>query len=248
VCLVPGREAYQGDIIRHTRSGWETWSRLEESVRTGAGVPREGGGGRTPEDLRNFILGMSNIAVLSAQDVLSALDLSRYRHVLDVGGGPATYSIAFLQAHAETKATLFDLPDVVEIAREQVTGAGLLDRFAFTPGDYNTDALGEGYDLVFVSNIIHSLGDDQNRALIKKCHDALAAGGTLIIKDFLVDDDRTGPAFSLVFALHMLIHTGVGDTYTAAEVDAWTRAAGFGEGRLVNITPQTRLWVVEKEG
>jgi len=247
VCLVPGREGYQGDIIRHTRDGWDTWARMEECVRTGNGVPREGGG-RSPEGLRNFILGMSNIAVLSAQDVLGALDLSRYRRLLDVGGGPGTYSIAFVQAHPEMRATLFDLPEVVEIAREQVEKAGLLERFDFVPGDYKQDTLGSGHDLVFVSNIIHSLSDAGNRALVRKCYDALTTGGTLIIKDFLADDGRTGPPFSLIFALHMLIHTGDGDTYTISEVADWTRAAGFAEGRLVSITPQTRLWVVEKEG
>ncbi len=246
VCLVPGRDAYQGNIIRHTRSGWATWERLEESVRTGTGVPREGGE-RSPDELRDFILGMRNIGLLSARDVLGALDLSRYRHVLDVGGGPGTYAIAFLKAHPGMKATLFDLPDVIAIAREQVAAAGLLERFSFLPGNYDTDSLGTGYDLVFVSNIIHSLGEERNRALARKCHAALAPGGTLVIKDFLVDEERTGPSFSLIFALHMLIHAGEGDTYTASQVADWTRAAGFGEGRLISITPQTRLWVTEKE-
>jgi len=246
-CLVPGKPGYQGDIVRHTQNGWDGWSRLGECVRTGQGVPRDGRR-RDPQELRNFILGMSNIAALSAQDVLGAVDLSGFTHVLDVGGGPGTYSIAFLRAHPAMRATLFDLPEVVDIAREQVAAAGLTERFRFRPGDYGKDDFGQGYDLVLLSNIIHSLGDGPNRALVKKCHAALAPGGTLIIKDFLVDEGRTGPGWSLIFALHMLVHTGQGDTYTATEVEDWTREAGFGKGRLVSITPQTRLWVVEKEG
>lgn len=246
-CLAPGGPAYQGDILRHKQHGYFDWGKLAECVRTGTGVPREGRE-QPPEELRDFILGMSNIGVMSAQQILGRVDLSRYRRVLDVGGGPATYSIAFLNAHPDMCATLFDLPPVVEIAREQVAAADLMDRFSFVGGDYNVDGLGTGYDLVLVSNIVHSLGPERCRALVRKCYDALEPGGTLILKDFIVDAGRPGPPFSLVFALHMLVMTGEGDTYTAEEVASWTDAAGFAPGRMESITPQTRLWIVEKAG
>jgi len=136
---------------------------------------------------------------------------------------------------------------VCAIGREQVEAAGLSPRCQFIAGDYLHDNLGnEEYDVVLLSNIIHSLGPANNRTLIKKCAGVLRAGGILIVKDFLVDNERTGPAFSLLFALHMLVGTGEGDTYTVAEVEEWAAAAGLKQKDLLALTPQTQVMILNK--
>lgn len=243
-CLVPGAPMDQTSILRHKAYGWSTWSRLEEAVRTGKPAMREEE--RSDEELRAFICGMRDIAAQSAQGVLEKVDLSGCTRLLDAGTGPGTYSIVFLQRHPALHATLFDRPEVITIAREQVEQAGLMERVAFLPGDLMCDPLGSGYDLALVSNIIHSFDPETNRALVAKCYGALEPGGLLIIKDFLLDPERTGPPFGLMFALHMFVHTEGGDAYTVDEVAEWTRDAGFQEGELVDLTPQTRLWLVRK--
>lgn len=242
--LTKGGDAYQGDILLHNLGSWDDWAALEERVRTGTGAPS--GERRTGQALRNFILGMSNIARLSAQEVLQAVDLSGCRKMLDLAGGPATYPIAFMEAHPALRATLFDRPEVVEIAKEQVAAAGFEDRFNFIAGDCLADDIGNGYDLVFISNLIHSFSDEENAGLVKKAYEALEPGGLVIIKDFIVENDRSGPAFSLIFALHMLVHTRGGNTYSYEEVRRWTDSAGFNPGEVVSLTPQTRLWIARK--
>ncbi|MFP4500903.1 MAG: methyltransferase [Candidatus Hydrogenedentota bacterium] len=243
-CLVPGKAAYQGAIIRHTENSWEPWARIGEAVRTGEGVVQ--GRQRAPRELRDFILGMGNIAMLSAPDLLEHIDISPYRHMLDIGGGPSTYTITFLRANPNLRTTLMDFPDVVDIAREQVDEAGLAARVDFLTGDCTKDPLGAGYDLILASNVVHILGPEQNAELVKKCFDALEPTGTLVIKDFITDPGHTGPPFSLIFALHMLLHTEQGRTYSQDEVQAWTDAAGFAPGELRTITPKTRLWIARK--
>lgn len=245
-CLVRNGEAYQGNILRHSQGSWDAWSHLEDRVRTGTCPPDEERW--KDQSLRDFILGMSNIAKLSAQEVLQAVDLSGFSHVLDLAGGPGTYAIAFLNAHARMRATLFDRPDVVEIACEQVAAAGLEDRFSYIAGDCLIDAIGQGYDLVLMSNLIHSFSDSENASLVEKVFDALAPGGAIIIKDFILENDRSGPAFSLIFALHMLVHTPGGNTYSYDEIGRWTDQAGFEKGRALALTPQTRLWIARKPG
>jgi SAM-dependent methyltransferase len=244
-CLVPDKENYQGDIIRHNQNGYLAWAELGEAIHLGTCPEREQQE-RSSEELRNFILGMSNIGITSARQMLGVLDLTRYRHLLDVGGGPATYGIEFVKACPGLQATLFDLPDVVEIAKEQVKDAEFEARFNYISGDLTTDNLGEGYDLVLLSNIVHMLGMEENVALIQKCYDALIPGGTLILKDFFVEDDRSGSPFGLIFALRMLLFTEKGGTYSLAEVQHWTDTAGFEAGRLEDLTPQTRLWIANK--
>lgn len=244
-CLVPGAPHDQRHIILHRANCKLSWDLLGECLRTGAPArPRQGA--RNPEELRAFILGMADIAKISAQMVVEAVDLSHFRNLLDVAGGPATYTTTFLAAHPALRGTVFDLTEVIPISREAVAKSPVADRVSFIEGDLTRDPFGEGYDLVFASNIIHSLSAEQCRALMKKCFEALAPGGLLIVKDFLVDAERSGPPFSLLFALHMYVSTEAGDTYTFDEVAEWTDAAGFNPGRSVDLTPQTRLWLAEK--
>ncbi len=244
-CLVPGAPAWQGDILRHTQASWAAWAQLPQCVATGdcSNIREHELSGTA---LRNFILGMDNVASFAAPEVLRAVDLSRYTSMLDLAGGPATYSAAFLKAHPQLRATLFDRAAVIEIARQKVAAAGLQDRFSYIAGDCLTDAYGGPYDLVLLSNIIHSFSPEQNESVVRRAYDALAPGGSIVIKDFLVDNDRSGPPFSLVFSLHMLVHTPGGGTYSFEEVGAWTNRAGFLPGRTVSVTQQTRLWIADK--
>lgn len=262
-CLVPGGDAYQGHILEHRANGWEAWGRLIEAVASGGPVedlgkpmPQQGrefgepstGNGEDEEDqrLRAFILGMDDTGRHSARDMLKLVDVSACEHMLDIGGGPGSYSIAFLEANPRMRATLIDRPKVIEIAREQAAKEGLEDRFEFVAGDLLTDDFGRGYDLVLLSNIVHMLGPEDNEALVRRCADAMESGGLLIIKDFIVDDGRTGPAANLFFALHMLVHTQGGDTYTESEVMGWTRGAGLEDAGMKSLTPRTKLWLAQK--
>lgn len=245
VCLVPGKPAYQGNIVKHIAYTAPHWSGLGQTLATGCPA-KEQGVERPPEELRAFILGMSDIGKMSAREMLDAVDLSPFTRMLDVGGGPGTYAITFLQANPAMRATIFDRPEVLPIAREQVEAAGLAERVDYQAGDLTVDALGAGHDLILVSNIIHSYGPEKNRDLVRRCFDSLVSGGTLIVKDFLTDNDRSGPAFSLLFALRMLVMTGEGDTYSFSEVAEWTEEAGFAPGRLVDLSPQSRLWIALK--
>jgi SAM-dependent methyltransferase len=243
-CLKKGGEAYQGDLMQHTMNGREAWAALTERVRTGTCPPTVQQ--RSGEKLKHFILGMRNIAQMSARECLQAVDFSSCRHMLDLAGGPGTYGITFQQTYPDLHVTLFDRPDVVAIAREQVAEAGLTERFSFIAGDCLSDDLGSGYDLVLLSNITHSFSFEDNAQLIQQVYNAMEVGGRLIIKDFILDNDRQGPAYGLMFALQMLVHTPAGSTYTFDELQRWTDGAGFKAGESKALTPQTRLWIVQK--
>lgn len=243
-CLAKSGEAYQGHILRHNHNSWNDWMLLEDRVRTGTCEPK--GENRTGAPLRDFILGMQDIATISALEVLEMIDLSEYKHVLDLACGPASYAIAFLKQFPEMRGTLFDKPEVIEIAKEQVAVAGLTERFSYIAGDCMKDNLGSGYDIVFMSNIIHSFSAEENAALVQRVYNALIPGGVVLIKDFIMENDRSGPAFGLIFALHMLVHTPAGGTYTYDEIKDWTDTAGFLPGTATSLTPQTRLWLARK--
>ena len=91
---------------------------------------------RDEAEVRAFIWGMHAIARDLAPLVAAKLDLKAVRHLLDLGGGPATYAITFAQANPELKATVFDLPMPIEIARENIANNGLTDRINTLAGNF----------------------------------------------------------------------------------------------------------------
>ncbi len=216
--LVKDSTWYQGDMLRHSEALWKSWSGLDEVVRTGK--PNRSGG----RDYDSFIRAMQNNAVLLAPDVISAIDLKGVTRALDLGGGPGAYSVEL--ARRKISVTMFDLPETVEIAKKLVTGQKIKNVF-FVRGDFHTDDIGSGFDLVFISQILHSLSEDECLTLLKKAYSALNPKGRIAIHEFSLDDTRTAPVPGALFAVNMLVNTPAGRSYTPREMKGWLTKAGF---------------------
>ncbi len=207
---------------------WDRWSRLTERVAGSRPEP-----GDRDAWTRSFIGAMHVIAAPQADGLVAVVEPGGARRLLDVGAGPATYTLAFVRAAPGLHATVFDLPAVVAMARERVAAAGFLDRFDFVAGDLRADPLPGGHDLAFVSAIVHMLGPAENVALFRKVHDALVTGGRIVIRDHVMSPDRTAPRAGALFAVNMLLGTEAGGTYTFDEMVSWLIEAGFERARMV---------------
>ncbi len=135
--------------------------------------------------------------------------------------------MAFCQAYPALTATVFDLPETLQTTERLVKEAGLEARIRLLPGDFNRDELGGPYDAVLMSDILHYQGAEANAALVRKVHGTLAPAGRLIIKDRFLDEGGTSPAWTAVFAVHILVNTDKGRCYTMAEAVQWLKDAGF---------------------
>lgn len=226
--LVKGNPDYLAGLM-HMVHLWETWSTLTAAVRQGRSVidRAKSVNERGAEWLRAFIAAMHWRACQHAPGVVGLLDLSGVSRVLDVGAGSAAYAMAFVRARDGITAVAFDLPNVIPLTQRYIRQAGLQDRVETAEGDYDVDPLGSGFDLVFLSAIIHSSSPSGNRRLIGKAAAAAAPQGEVVVQDFIVDEDRTGPPFAALFALNMLVGTEAGDTYTESEVRQWMEEAGL---------------------
>jgi len=228
--LVRGARLYQGDIIRHASSMWLNFSGLDEVVRTGTPARR----GR---DHEAFILGMHNLTLLRTHDLLRAIGLRGVKTMLDLGGGPGTNAMAM--AGKGVKATVFDLPETIAIARRVARREGVKG-LGFIAGDFHTDDIGSGYDLILVSQIVHAYSAEENLALLKKCKKALNPKGRVVVQEFPVDETLTSPPQSALFSVNMLVGTKKGRCYTAAEISTWLGGAGFSALRVSRL-PETVL-------
>lgn len=244
--LTRGRPYYIGDILRHHLTLYRRWLHLSEVLQSGRPVERGSAAERSEEETRDFILGMANNARIAAQKLALSLDLRGEQRLLDVGGGPGTYAIAFAQRNPRLTAVVFDLPNVLKITREQLAMAGLTDRISVQPGNYLQDDFGQGFTLVLFSNIIHSLGPEEIRLVFQKAFRCLQSRGKILVKDFLANEERTGPLYSMLFAINMLVGTEKGDTYTYREVSSWLEEAGFQVTSAMELARSSHVVIGEK--
>jgi ubiquinone/menaquinone biosynthesis C-methylase UbiE len=214
--LVSGKPFYQGDIIRHADTLWKNWSWLDEIVKKGKPY-------RQAHNHTDFILGMHNIASLKAKDIVRTVDFRGIKSVLDIGGGPGTYSIEM--AKRDMSVTLFDLPETISIAKK-IIAKEKLKNIHFMSGDFLRDDMGNGYDLIFISQVLHSYAPKVNLQLLRKCKRALNKKGRMVIHDFLISNDRTLPGHNALFSVNMLVNTTGGRCYSPQEMQNWLLKIG----------------------
>lgn len=221
-------------MVRHLANCLRRWSQLSRV--TQIGKPAECGPSIRGEaaDQADFIGGMHNISGPIAADVTAKLQPLKFGHLLDIGGASGTWTIAFLRAVPEAKATLFDMPPVISLAEQRIAEAGLGDRVTLVPGDFYTDELPYGADMAWLGAICHQNSREQNRALFAKVHKALKDGGIVVIRDVVMDPSHTSPECGALFAVNMLVATEGGGTYTFDEYRQDLCEAGFGEVILVH--------------
>ena len=224
--LIPGKPAYLGDAIKHHEWLWNVWTHLEEAVRTNRPVRRraEPPAGAEPWE---FSLAMHNRAMRNGPLLAESLDLSDKRQLLDCGGGVGTYSIFLARRYPRLRAIVFDLPETTRLAEEVIAEFGLTDRVTTRAGNYFVDDLGEGHDVVLLSAVLHSMGPDDCRLLLAKCHRSLVSGGWLVVHETLIDPDGTSPVQAALFSLNMLVNTDGGRSYSEQEIMALMRDTSF---------------------
>jgi hypothetical protein len=233
--LVRAAPGYLGHIIMHHHHLMEGWAKLPVAVRSGGPVRASVSHGAEAEVRESFLLGMFNLASQLAPLAARSIDLSGRHRLLDLGGGPGTYAIHFCLQNPGLAATVFDLPTTRIFAEKTIARFGLEGRIAFCPADYHADAVPNGFDVAWLSHILHSEGAESCLAILRKGVAALEPGGILLVQEFILNDAKDGPLFPALFSLNMLLGTGDGRAYAQGELAAMMTAAGLYEVRRLPV-------------
>jgi SAM-dependent methyltransferase len=217
---------YLGGLM-HSNHLWTTWSNLTSVVKTGMSAHPAEINERGEEWLFSFINAMHDRGKKQAPQQLANIDLSVTKSVLDIGGGSGAYSMEFVSKKPGIEATVFDLPKVIPITKKFIDKEGYSGKIKTYTGDYTTDELPKGFDLVFLSAVIHSNSLEVNQNLIKKCFHSVNHNGKILIQDWIMNNSRTHPVSGAIFAINMLVGTEAGDTFTEQEVTEMLTSAGF---------------------
>jgi (2Fe-2S) ferredoxin/predicted O-methyltransferase YrrM len=234
------KDSHRNGLL-HTANIWHRWSTLTEAVRTGTRIPMDRDNSR--EWTRNFIAGMQRNAKDRAPLLVKALGAAGVRRILDLGGGSGAYSIVFAKAAPDVHCEILDVPEVVPLTTEYVNQAGVAPQVSVRAGDMLQGDFGRGYDLILLNAICHMFSEDQNRDIFRRARHALVPNGRLVVQDFILNPDKTGPQHAALFSLNMLVGTESGAAYSESEYMQWMKAAGFAEVRRINLPGPSGLIV-----
>ncbi len=223
---------YMGHIILHHHNLIESWSRLNVAVQSGRSVRHRVT--HTDEEQReNFLMGMFNLAMNLAPVLVTKIDLSGRRRLLDLGGGPGTYAIHFCMNNPRLKATVYDMPTTRPFAEKTIAKFNLQDRIDFKNVDYLEEEIEGIYDVAWLSHILHGEGPEDCCKIIGKAVSALEPGGMILIHDFILNDSMDGPLFPALFSLNMLLVTPSGQSYSEKQIRDMLSDAGVRKIRRI---------------
>ena len=236
--LVSRSPAFMGNVLRYSDQLYGTWGGLEQSLRTGQpALPAQAYLGDDPARTRAFVVAMHERALGIARALVPILDLAGRRSMLDVGGGPGTYSVLLTERFPGLRAEVLELPGVAAVARELVAAAGAGDRVTLRDGDYHEADFGSGRDVVLMSGMFHRETESACRSLIARGAACLETGGLLVVSDVFTDPGGTQPTFAAMFGLNMMLTAADGGVHADADVKRWMADAGFRDMRVVPLPP-----------
>jgi SAM-dependent methyltransferase len=223
--------AYLGHIIMHHHHLVESWANLDQAVQSGTPVRARVSHEDVAASRESFLMGMFNLAILMAPKIVPNIDLSGRRRLLDLGGGPGTYAIHFCQRNPGLSAVICDLPTTRDFAEQTIARFGLGDRVSFAAGDFEVEDLPAGFDVAWLSHILHGVGPQTCVGILKKTMAALEPGGMILVQEFILDNTKDAPLFPALFSLNMLLGTPDGQAYSQGELCDMMAAAGATEVR-----------------
>jgi len=195
------------------------------------------------ESVRAYSALMAATQPTVAADIFRAYPLRRHRRVMDVGGGSGAF-LSLAGAHApKLHLTLFDLPAVTEHAGPRLACAGLTARTDIIGGDFLTDTLPSGADLITLVRILHDHDDAGVARLLRSARDALPAGGALLVAEPMSAAPKADRIADAYFGFYLLA-MGRGRARTPRRIMEMMREAGFQRTRLLKTRTPSLLRVI----
>ena len=217
---------------------YATWGDLEQALRSGQ--PAKAATtylGNNKEQTRHFVYSMHDRAMAIGRALPDVVDLSGRKKLLDVGGGPGTFSAMLTARYGGLQAEVLELPGVADVAEEILKATAADDRVSMIRGNYHETEFGSGYDAVLMSGMFHRESAINCQRLIEKATNCLVPGGIVIVNDVFTDADGTTPEFSALFGITMMLTAGDGCVHSDADVAAWMEASGLGKINTCEFPP-----------
>jgi cyclopropane fatty-acyl-phospholipid synthase-like methyltransferase len=167
-----------------------------------------------------------NSSIAAGRKLAREFDFSPYKLFLDLGGGSGCYSIPAVQNNPDLRALVFDFSTVCTVTEEFIAKAGLTDRITTQTGDFMKDEFPVGADLVGVIGNLHAYSLDETNFVISKAFNAIKPGGGMIIIDYMLNDNKTGPLEAAFHHLGTVATSSGGYVKSTVEMTEFMKQAG----------------------
>jgi SAM-dependent methyltransferase len=245
--LVRGEPGYAGSMFNHLRENlYLAWYHCKDALLEGRsqwqktsenGIPLNEKMFSDNDSLRAFISGMHAISYDAAMEFSrKAPELEEVKSIVDLGGASGAFVIALAQTFPSMYGTVFDLPQVMPIAEDFIRDYRMNGRVKFQAGNFWSDPIPAGADAYSLGFVLHDWDTEGGSFLLDKIAKAVRPGGLLVIGEYLLSDDRTGPVYVTRMDLNMMV-AAQGRERTAEEYREWIKAYGF---ELLNIHPTAK--------
>ncbi len=247
--LTPNDPHSVNRFIDFNYDNWEWWGHLEDAIRTGKSLDLHAQL-QGIDAWRRYLYGLHDLSKMAAKEMVFRLRLKPgHRRILDIGGGHGAYVAAYCRKYPDVKAEILDLPPAVEVGKEIVDkyDKDVADRIEFRPGDVEKDPLGNGYDVVFLFNLIHHFNGEGNRRIFNKVSGAMNPGGRFVVLDQFKRPMQTDSYAAVLTQLMFLVTSSAG-SHGLDEVRQWLEGAGFSNVRTrdLRVGPGTSYVIATK--
>ncbi len=248
------KPSYIGGILEMANARqYGLWGHLTEALRTGEPQNETKHGGASlfeqlcadPERLKQFAAGMTGTSRGTNLELAKRFPWTDVATFADIGTAQGDTAVQIALAHPHLTGYGFDLPALAPVFEDYAHQNQVGERLTFVPGDFFTDAL-PTVDVLVMGHILHDWNLEEKRSLLAKAYDALPDGGSLIVYEAMIDDNRSSNAFGLLMSLNMLIETPGGFDFTPTECMEWMRDAGFRSARAEHLTGPDSMVVAVK--
>lgn len=250
--LVEGKPSYLGGDTLAMLDYVPAWFGLEQTMRTS--VPyRDLGEADTAESFfAPRVVDLFPLIFPIASRTASELSLGKERdaplQVLDLCAGSAPWSAAFALQYPAAHVSALDLPAVVEQGCQKIASLGLEDRYTWIKADMETFELPtRTYDLILCGHICRFISDERTKTLFSRLARSLRSGGTLLVADIFLAEDRAGPPPALTLDLSMLVNTAQGRVRTVSEIARWLEESGLRDTQRFHVAGPFPLVIARKE-
>lgn len=245
--LVRGSPDYEGDTALMSLWFMRQMGELSHTVRHGRGRETfEEAVSESPARAAWLASAMDQVSRNYTGTIGNYVDMGGVRRLLDVGGADGSFAMALLKEAAEAEADIYELPLVAEVARRSIQEHGMQNRMRVVEGDFRVDELGQGYDLIFFSNIFHLCSEELAGSLIRRSAAALNPGGRLVIKDMVPERDKLMPPAMAMFAVVAMTISESGGLHDEESYAEWCLQAGLEKPRRLDCWERSSLLIARK--
>jgi len=248
--LVSSEPSYVGQSVKCLvpPESWESYGQITKAIKKGAPLREDPPTVDYWERVADGLIPMGIPIAQAMCDLININDAVRPKlRILDLACGSGIYGYTILQRNSRATVTDLDLEHVLEYAKGIANKLGVTDRVTYQVGDILTSDYGEDlFEIAIISNILQGFDPDTVKTILAKVYRALSLGGTIVINEFVPDDERAVETFPLLFAVFMFLETQGGGTYTFSEFSNWLSELGFADVTLHNLSEPNSLIIGHK--